>query len=284
MVLSVALIGFFGLDPSIEFTGGSIIEVSYPEGRPAISEVRETLSDFVDGASAEIRQAGESGMSVRLPFLEESVQGEVVTALAPAGGIASIERISSIGPTIGQELKRKSLWAMGLVILAIIIFIAISFRKVSEPVSSWKYGITAIIALIHDTIIPTAAFAILGQFFGYQVDVLFITALLAILGYSVNDTIIVFDRIRENLRSNQESGLKEDFGEVVGRSLSQTFRRSLNTSITTLLVLLFLLFVGSESTRHFAMVMVIGIIAGTYSSLFLASPLLVLWEKISVKE
>jgi len=180
------------------------------------------------------------------------------------------KRFNTIGPAIGEELKQKAYIAMGIVVLAIILFIAFAFRKVSEPVSSWKYGFVAILALMHDIIIPTGVFALLGLFTGAEVDILFVTALLAILGFSVNDTIVVFDRIRENLMLNKERNKNENFAETVGHSLEQTFARSINTSLTTLLVLLTLLFVGGESTKYFALTLVIGVIAGTYSSIFLA--------------
>lgn len=278
VLLSILMTAFLGLEFSNEFVGGTIIEVSYEE-QPSQDVVMSSLEGIVDVSTITIQPSQETNYILRTPFLEEDVQNEVIASLQSLGQGVEIERISSVGPIIGQELRQKSLWAIILVIIAIVLFIAFAFRKVSEPVSSWKYGVVAIAALIHDILLPTAAFALLGYFLGFQVDVLFITALLAILGFSVNDTIVVFDRIRENLRHNDEVGLKEDFKETVGRSLSQTFARSINTSLTTLLPLILLLFIGSESTRHFALVLVIGIIAGTYSSLFIASPLLVFWNK-----
>lgn len=279
VLLSIIAMLVFGFTLSIEFTGGTIVEVSYSEERPGISEVRETLSSVVDAGQADIRNVGDSGISVRLPFLGEEEQSQVVGALAPEGSGVTVERVSSIGPTIGEELRQKALIGIAIVIVAIILFVAFAFRKVAKPVSSWKYGLIAVVALVHDTLIPAGVFAVLGYYFGYQLDVLFVTAVLTILGYSVNDTIVVFDRIRENLRHNKDIGLKEDFDEVVGRSLSQTYVRSINTSLTTLLVLIMLLFVGGESIQHFALVLVVGIISGAYSSIFLASPLLVWLEK-----
>jgi preprotein translocase subunit SecF len=163
-----------------------------------------------------------------------------------------------------------------LIILAIVLFIAYAFRKVSEPISSWKYGIVAIIALLHDVIIPTGVFAVLGHFKGFEIDTLFITALLVVLGFSVHDTIVVFDRVRENLR---HASAKKPFDQIVGESISQTFTRSINTSLTTLLALVVLYFVGGPSTQHFSLALIIGIIAGTYSSVFIGSPLLVtIWK------
>ncbi|MCR4306599.1 MAG: protein translocase subunit SecF, partial [Candidatus Yonathbacteria bacterium] len=190
------------------------------------------------------------------------------------------ERFNSIGPVIGSELKRKAVIAIIIVMVAIILFITFAFRRVSEPVSSWKYGLVAIVALAHDVIIPTGVFAVLGNFFiDFQVNVLFVTALLAILGFSIHDTIVVFDRIRENLRRNKEYHIDKGFAETVGEGLSQTFTRSINTSMTVVFVMLVLYFLGGEPTRQFALALSVGVIAGTYSSVFIASPLLVVIEK-----
>jgi preprotein translocase subunit SecF len=168
-------------------------------------------------------------------------------------------------------------------VLAIIFFIAFTFRHVSKPVSSWKYGSIAIVALLHDIALPVGLFAILGKFFGAEVDILFVMALLAILGYSVNDTIVVFDRVRENLRQNKDANIREKFEETVGRSLNQTFTRSINTSVTTGLVLISLFLIGGETTKWFALTLLSGVMAGTYSSIFLATPLLV-WVSGHQKE
>ena len=172
------------------------------------------------------------------------------------------------------------MWAITLVLLVIAIFFAFVFRKVSKPISSWKYGLVVLLALAHDVIVPVGAFAILGHFFGAEVDTLFVTALLVILGFSVHDSIVVFDRVRENLKKNQEgNNSKEPFDETVGKSVSQTIARSINTSLTVVIVLLVLFFTGPASAHYFVLTLLIGIIAGTYSSIFLGSPLLVTLEK-----
>ena len=193
-----------------------------------------------------------------------------------------------LGPAISTELQNKFIFAVFFVVLIIIGFIAYTFNSVSKPVASYKYGLVAVVALLHDTIIPIGAFAVLGSFLiDYQIDVLFVTALLATLGYSVNDTIVVFDRVRENLRLAHEKGLpheKEAFAAIVDVSLRQTFMRSLYASITTLAALALLFFVGGEATKPFALVLGIGVIAGTYSSLFVACPLLVWIEARQKKE
>ena len=166
-----------------------------------------------------------------------------------------------------------------LVIINSLLFIAFAFRKVSQPVSSWIYGLIALVALLHDVIVPVGFYAILGQLTGAEVDTLFVTAILTILGFSIHDTIVVFDRVRENLRINQEKGRKEDFADVAGRSLGQTFVRSVNTSLTVAFTLLVLYFIGPASTQNFALTLLVGIVAGTYSSIFLATPLLVAFER-----
>jgi preprotein translocase subunit SecF len=186
-----------------------------------------------------------------------------------------------VSPIIGSELLEKGWIALGLVTVCIILFIAFAFRHVSKPVASWKYGIVAIITLIHDVLIPTGLFAFLGHINGAEVDSLFIVGLLTILGISINDTIVVFDRIRENLRLNEEVRKKESYEEVVGRSIMQTLARSINTSLTVVIVLLALYILGPQTTQNFALTLIVGMIAGTYSSIFLASPLLVVWEKWS---
>jgi len=185
-------------------------------------------------------------------------------------------RFDSVGPTIGQELKSRSISAMIIVIVAIVLYIAWTFRKVSKPVASWKYGISAIIALFHDVIITMGVFSILGEFYGVEINTAFVAAILTVLGYSVNDTIVVFDRVRENLPKSDE-----DFEGTVNLSVNQTIKRSINTSLTTLIVLLSILFFGGTTIQDFVLALSIGVFVGTYSSIFLASPILVVWEKLT---
>lgn len=276
VIASIASIAMLGLNFGIEFTGGSILEVEYEQQRPSVQAVREGLGGL-ELAALSVRETGEHGYIIRTQFLPEEARQDVTDALDAVTATPddlTVARINSVGPTIGQELKRKAYYAIGVVIVAIILFVAFAFRKVSKPVSSWKYGLVAIAALIHDILIPTGLFALLGYLIGVHVDVLFVMALLAILGFSVNDTIVVFDRIRENLQNNRELKRNEPFEETVGVSLEQTYARSINTSLTTLAVLLALYFFGGESTRWFALTLVVGVLAGTYSSIFFASPLL----------
>lgn len=207
----------------------------------------------------------------------ETTGGDIITQLENGNQELKVEelRYDSVGPSIGQELKRKSLYAIIVVLIAIVLYIAWTFRKVSKPVASWKYGLTAIIALFHDVIIVLGIFALLGKFLNIEINSAFVAAVLTVLGYSVNDTIVVFDRVRENLPRSDE-----DFENTINTSVNQTIRRSINTSVTTLLVLLSILFFGGTTIRDFVLALSIGVFIGTYSSIFLASPVLVLWEKV----
>jgi preprotein translocase subunit SecF len=267
----------------IDFTGGSVLEVSYDTSvdQPTQDMIQSVAQNIAPKSTIAVRALGNGGWSVATPFLTAEEHTKLLSDLSFADKYKPTEELfSSVGPSVGQELKQKALWAIGLVALAIILFVAFAFRKVSKPVSSWLYGVSAIIALLHDVAVPTGVFAIISVYTTAEVNVLFVTALLAIFGFSVNDTIVVFDRIRENLRKNQESHTREDFVETVGHSLSQTYGRSLNTSLTTALALAALFFFGGPATHYFALTLLIGIIAGTYSSIFLASPLLILFSKI----
>jgi preprotein translocase subunit SecF len=268
----------YGLKLGTDFTGGSILEVSYSSDRPTADQVREALNKL-DLGSMSVQLAGDQDIIIRSKTLTDAEHVTVVKAL-PVGAdkLAPTEkRFSSIGPTIGKELARRGILAIILVVVLIILFIAFAFRKVSRPVSSWKYGIVAFIALLHDLIIPTGVFSYLGAVRGYEADALFLTGLLTILGISVHDTIVVFDRIRENLKKN----ISPNFAETVGQSLSQTFSRSINTSLTIIFVLVILFLYGASATRDFSLLMAIGVLVGTYSSIFIASPLLVVWQKFS---
>lgn len=183
-------------------------------------------------------------------------------------------QFDSVGPSIGQELKSKSFNSAFIVLLAIILYISLAFRKVSRPISSWKYGVTAIIALFHDVLVTLGVFSVLGHFYGIEINTPFIAAILTVLGYSVSDTIVVFDRIRENLPKSQDN-----FEDTINRSVNQTIVRSINTSLSSILALAAILFFGGNTIKDFALALVVGIFVGTYSSIFIASPILVVWEK-----
>lgn len=279
VVLSIVSVSLFGLKMGIDFKGGSSLELSYDGGRPEALVVKDALvnSGFGD---ALVQPIGDTGILIKSRTLSESERATIVS-LASIDGTKKVEQknFTTIGPSVGAELKKKAIASIFLVLLAIILFVAYAFRKVSYPVSSWKYGLVVILALIHDIIIPTGVFAALGYFYGYEVDTLFVVALLTTLALSVADTIVVFDRVRENLKINKN----KPFGELVGESLSQTFSRSINTSLVVLLMVLSLVFFGPESTRLFSIILAIGMFFGTYSSIFMASPLLVILEKLQKK-
>ncbi len=271
VTLSVASIIIFGLNFGIDFKGGALLEVTYKEGRPEqsvlVSEVNSVgLNDAL------IQPTGTDGYSIKTRSLTEAERNSLLSALGP---LAQEKSFTSIGPSVGAELVRKSIISFILVSLGIIFFIAFSFRKVSKPVSSWKYGLIAIGTLIHDILIPVGVFVILSKTLGTEVDTLFVVAILTILGLSVSDTIVVFDRIRENIRI----GHFKTFEETVGKSLEQVYTRSIMTSLTVIIALLSLAIFGPSTTRTFAFMLTAGMFFGTYSSIFLASPLLVMLNK-----
>jgi preprotein translocase subunit SecF len=266
----------YGFNWGIDFKGGSLLEVTYTEARPEMTAVRAGL-DAQNLGSYILTPSGEKNYTLKARELTPAEKTNLLAVFSPDMTNPATEvRFNSIGPVVGQELKNKAFVAIGVVILCIVLFITFAFRKVSYPVASWKYGLATIIALAHDVVIPTGVFILWSHFHGGEIDLLFVTALLAILGYSVHDTIVVFDRVRENL---QHTSKGETFVETVGKSVSQTFGRSINTSLTIFLALVALYFIGGESTKDFAFVLLIGVIAGTYSSIFVASPLLVTLQK-----
>ncbi len=279
LLASLAAMIFFGLNFGIDFKGGTIVELNYTGTRPAIDDIRAAVNKLNLG-TVSVQPTGDQGLVMRLRTITNDEKNTLIQAAALNATSSVVEKqFSSIGPSLGAELAQKAIIAISLVSLLIILFITFAFRGVSRPVSSWKYGLIAIATLVHDLLIPTGVFAYLGAIHGTEIDALFLTALLTILGLSVNDTIVVFDRIRENLKLK----ISPHFEETVGISLSQTFTRSINTSLTVILALLALYFFGGETTRDFALALTIGMIVGTYSSIFIASPLLVTWNKFSEK-
>lgn len=279
VVASIIFIAFFGLNLGIDFKGGSLIEVEYNNTRPENSVLQSKLSS-ADFNNVLLQPTGEKGLIIKTLEITNDQKNDLVEVLSSDGNTLTEKSFTSIGPSVGKELRKKSIISIILVSLGIIFFIAYAFRRVSKPISSWKYGFMAIVSLLHDIIIPTGVFAILGHYFGAEVDTLFVVALLTILGLSVSDTIVVFDRIRENLRLEPNKSFKD----IVGHSLSQVFARSINTSLTVILALLALVFFGPESTRYFAIILTVGMFFGTYSSIFLASPLLVKMEEWQKKK
>lgn len=307
-IISVFLIFSIGLKPGIDFTGGSLLELRFTGSRPINAEIQDVVNALNFG-EVTVQPVGEDGILLKMRFITEQEHQTLLENIRSKFGVISVlpdknvtslnlinakqdqdniqlientvleERIETIGPAISTYLRSRAWKATLVVIIAIILFIAYAFRRVSKPIQSWKYGISAIIALIHDITITMGFFVLFGKYLGVEVNISFIVALLTILGYSVNDTIVVFDRIRENLI---ERGA-EKFDETVNLGVNQTLVRSLNTSITTLLVLVALFLYGGESIKFFSLALIIGVGFGTYSSIFLASPLLVVWQSIKLK-
>lgn len=283
VVLSLLSLLIFGLNIGIDFKGGALTEVVYKTSRPAQADLEKSLVAMNMG-SVLLQPTGELGYIVKTRALNDAEHTLLLKTLAQGDkNLLTEMSFNSIGPTVGQELTRRAILAIILISLAIICFIAFAFRKVSKPISSWKYGLIAIITLFHDVAIPVGLFVVLSHYYGAELDTLFVVAVLTILGLSVSDTIVIFDRIRENLR-NQANVAKSNFSEVVGKSLEQSYVRSICTSLTVILVLLALFFFGPLSTRYFALMLTAGMFFGTYSSIFLASPLLVLTEERQKKK
>jgi len=284
VALSLAAIFGFGFNFGIDFTGGSLMEIEYKNTRPNIIDIKDALSGFKVG-DIKLQPSGEKNYILRFKDTDEETHQNILKALALNNAYELTEkRFDSIGPVIGNELKQRALIAVALAAIMIIIFITFAFRKVSsvkilktKKLSSVKYGIIAVLALLHDITIPTGIFVFLGHFKGVEIDSLFVTAILTILGFSVHDTIVVFDRIRENLLKNSS----EKFEDTVDKSIKETITRSINTSLTVLFVLFALFLFGGETTRYFALALILGIFFGVYSSIFLASPLLVSWLNFS---
>lgn len=275
IIVSVIFIFTFGLRSGIDFKGGALLEMSYPGGRPEISLLENNIKTLNINQML-IQPTGEDSYLFKTRDLSEGEHEMFSKSLSLGGRYPVVEKsFTSIGPSVGSELKRKAIISIMMVIFAIILFITYAFRKVSKPVSSWKYGIITIITLLHDIVIPTGIFALLSHYTGAEVDTLFVLALLTILGLSVHDKIVVFDRIRENLKE----GNKKSFAETVGISTSQTIVRSINITLTIIFVLVPLYLFGPETTKNFALILTIGLFFGIYSSLFFASPLLVWMEE-----
>ena len=254
-----------GLKLGIDFTGGALLEYKFEKQFP----------------KAELEQYGlvtpetNNTFIIRTKPLEHEQLTSLKNEIEQKHGKFSVLREENVGPTIGKELEQKAILATILACLFIVLYISWAFRKVPKPTSSWRFGVVAIVALIHDVLVVVGLFAILGKFLHVEIDTLFVTALLTVIGFSVHDTIVVFDRIRENLPKY----LSRKFEEVADISITQTLGRSLNTSLTVVFVLLALLLFGGESIRWFVVALLIGIISLTYSSIFNATALLAWWEE-----
>ncbi len=284
--ISLALLFIWGLKPGIDFTGGSLLEVSFSQTRPDNQVVENSLANL-GHKNIVIQKTGATGMIIRTAFLSENEHQDVLkglrTQLEKDGNKMHEEQFQTIGAAVSKQLRTRSVWAVFLVVISIIAFVAYAFRTVSQPVASWKYGVTAIIAAAHDVLLVVGVFAFLGHYNNIEVDIGFVVALLTVLGYSVQDTIVVYDRIRENLLHRRNVS----FSEMVDIGLNETLMRSINTTLITLIPLGALYFFGGATIKNFALALLIGIASGAYSSIFVASPLLAYvdkWQKAKAKK
>ncbi len=272
--MAIGAIVVWGLPLGIDFTGGSQMQIEYTSGRPALVEIEHEVTKIPLG-NVSIRAFGDNGVSIRTRTLTPAEHEEILSMLAQGNPDFQELSYTSVGPALGSQFTSKALWALGAVMLAIVLYIAIAFRKVSRPVPSWGYGLTVVAMLVIDIIVLVGFYAAYGRFTGAEVDSLFVVAMLALLGYMVNDIIVVFDRVREHLAKNEKEGAHEDFEVTIGKSIDETITRSINTSLTTALALLALIFFGAPATRDFALVILVGVIVGTFSSICRSAPLLI---------
>lgn len=278
-ILSVAAIFVWGLNLGIDFKGGTLMEVQFSGEAPHIQQIKEKLNEL-EAKDLTVQLSQNNSVMLRYLSSDEDLNEKVLGKLRELDEGAKQNRVDFIGGSVSGQIKKNAFWAVILATLGIALYIAWAFRKVSRPITSWQYGINAVIALIHDILITTGVFSVLGHFKGIEIGVPFIAALLTILGFSVHDTIVVFDRTRENLLRGSS---KEKFPDIVNRSLNETLVRSINTSLTVIITLLAIYVFGGESIKYFSLALLIGIAFGTYSSIFIASALLVTTYNFKLK-
>lgn len=270
---AIGAIGFWGLPFGIDFTGGSLMQVTYQTTRPDLAVIQKQVSVVPLGAVS-VRAVGTDGVALRARTLTPAEHDAVFAAMSQNASTTELA-YTSVGPALGAQFASKAWWAILAVVLAIVFYIAFAFRKVSKPVPSWGYGLTVVAMLAIDLIVPTGFFAAFAHFTGAEVDSLFVVALLALLGYCVNDVIVIFDRVREHLAKNEKENNKEEFATTIGKSIDETMARSINTGLTVALALIALIYFGAPATRDFALVMLVGVVAGTFSSITRSAPLLI---------
>ena len=253
LAAAIGAILFFGLPLGIDFTGGSLMQVSYQDSRPALADIEKQISAVHEG-TVSVRTVGTQEISIRARTMTPEEHEAVLVAISSNASATELA-YTSVGPTLGSQFTNKALWAIFAVVLVIVFYIAFAFRKVSRPVPSWGYGLTVVAMLAIDLIVPSGFYAAYAHVTGAEVDSLFIVALLALLGYCVNDVIVIFDRIREHLNKNEKEGIRESFEDTIGKSINETMTRSINTAVTVALALLALIYFGAEATRNFALVM-----------------------------
>ena len=278
VAISIALVMVLGLKPGIDLEGGTQWQVAFQKNGVTPQEIVSAVQGTdIGNKDVTVTQGNDGTFTLRMHTLSEAEHQTLVQALNQKIGTVDEKNYSSIGPSVGAALRTNAIWAIAVVLIGISLYIAYAFRKVSEPVKSWKYGVVTLLTLVHDVSIPTGLLAILGVTSGIEIDTNFIVALLVVMGFSVHDTIVVFDRIRENLLLQR--GKKAALGEIINYSVRETFARSVNTSFTLFLVLIALLFLGPSSLFYFILTILVGTIFGTYSSIFVASPLLYMWQR-----
>ncbi len=274
---SVASIATYGFKEGIDFAGGTSWQVRLAEKPTAEAVSAALMKEFGLQEAIAIEEPATKSIILRLPELNEEMHASYRTALEKEFGAIEELEYETIGPAIGNELRGKATWAFLAVLITISLYIAFAFRHVSRPVSSWKYGFVTLATLFHDALIPLGLLAYLGHTKGVEINTNIVVAILVIIGFSVHDTIVVFDRIRENLRT--EKNPSSGFASLVNRSMNQTVIRSINTSLTLVLTLTALILFGSQNLFYFVLTILVGVVIGVYSSIFVASPLLVLWNK-----
>lgn len=274
MLASIFFIAFWGLRVGIDYRGGTVIEFT-SDNANHLNLAKEALAD-AGYSNYTIQDAGNKIVTIKMPLISNEAHVSLVQTVKTKLPDYSEVSYDSVGAIISRDLIVKSIWAVVLSSLGIIFYIAFAFRKIPRPLSSWKFGASAVIALIHDLLITTGAVAVIGHFLPWmEVDALFLTALLTIMGFSVHDTIVVYDRLRENFIKNPHRPISE----IAEESVNQTLVRSINTSLTVIIVLLSLFLLGGGSVRHFVLTLIIGVFFGTYSSIFVATAITVAWHK-----
>lgn len=277
MVLSIAFLCMWGLKFGVDFTGGSFLELEFANKRPEISELRKIADKNLEGEFS-LQEVGTKGVVLRAKNISEAQHQKIIEDFGKQGK-ATERRFEMIGSVVGSELRKNTIVAIIVASFLITLYVAAAFKQISKPIPSWQYGIAAILALLHDVLITCGFFALFGKLWGMEINVPFVAAILTILGYSVSDTIIIFDRCRENLIKSKG----EDYEETLNLSLSETLVRSLFTALTTLLPLIAMIFLGGETLLPFVLALTIGIIFGSYSSICVAPPILFYWNNFREK-
>lgn len=277
LVASIAVTAFFGLNFGVDFRGGSVLELSFDNGRPAVSEILNKLNETNLTSDISVNPAGDKGAIIRSRELTENEHQQLLSMLNSSftgSGLKEL-KFDSVGPTVGKELKRKSITAIIILLIAVLLYIAFVFRKLSRSLSLWAMAGGTIVGLLHDIMIPLGVFALLGKYFGVQITAVYVAAILTVLGYTVSDKVVIYDRVRENILR----GMREPLPDIVHKSVMQTLMRSINNTLTVMLSSAAIFFFGGESIRYFALALMLGVGLGAYSSIFVASPILVWWGR-----